>query len=231
MFSFSSDHRSSRGFTLVELMVTIAILAILAAIAAPSITQTMAQRRMKSAAFELQSSILQARALAASFNRQVELWPAYSASWNVAKTSRTGTINIPNANDVSKASLEAAGLSWYVVTPGAATGTSALAIADSTTNKYPIQVSLPEKTMITVGSLPSSASPSASSGLRFSPTGYIGNIATSSTNFTRVSFRICDSAISGEQGYTVIVNPFGGVRTITGPSSDASDTIGSASCS
>jgi len=167
MFSFSSDQRSSRGFTLVELIVTLSIIAVLSSLAVPSITQALAQRRMKSAAFELQSSILQARALSASYNRRVELWPAYTGGWNVANSSRSSAINLPNSNDVSKTSLGNAKLSWYVVTPGAATGTSAVAIADSTTNKYPIQVSLPEKTVITVGSTPSSASPTALSGIRF----------------------------------------------------------------
>jgi prepilin-type N-terminal cleavage/methylation domain-containing protein len=227
---------STRGFTLVELLVTIAVFAIIASIAAPSITNALANRRMKTAAYELKSSIIQARALAATYNRNVEMWPAYisgnNTTWNVPKANRT-SINLPNTSDASKTSLSNAKLSWYVVAPGAASGTAAVAIADSTSNLYPVQVSLPDQTLIKVGSLPATI-PSAASGIRFSPSGYIGNIPTSSlttsTTFTQVTFRVCDSGLTKPAGYTVIVSAFGAVRVIAGPSPDTTDTVGSASC-
>jgi len=237
MSSRGALRSSVLGFTLVELLVAIAIFAIIATLAAPSITTALANRRMKNAAYELKSSIVQARALAATYNRNVEMWPAYqngtNATWSVLKANRT-TLNIPNTGDVSRTSLADAKLSWYVVAPGAATGTAAVAIADSTTNIYPIQVSLPDQTTIKVGTVPTTASPTASSGLRFSPSGYVGNIPTSSatlsTTLTQVSFRVCDSAVSRPAGYTVLVSAFGAVRVIAGANPDTADTVGHASC-
>jgi|GEM_PF-1828617 len=209
-----------RGFTVVELMVVITIIAILAVVATPSINQAMANRRIRLAAFELQSSFAQARSNAATGRRQVEMWPAYTGGWNVAMASRGSSINIPNSSDVSKQSLIDAKLSWYVVMPGYATGTSAVAIADSTTNVYPVQVSLSDKTVITMTTT-QVLTPALSAGIRFSPTGYLSNIPTSGTTTGTllnqpVTFRICDSAVSGEQGYTVVLSPFGTSRAYSG---------------
>ncbi len=209
-----------RGFTLVELMVVITIIAILAVLATPSITQAMANRRIRLAAFELQSSIAQARSYAATNNRQVEWWPAYTGGWNVAMGSRTSSISLPNSSDVSKTALADAKLSWYVVMAGYATGTSALAIADSTTNLYPVQVSLSDKTTITMTTT-QTTTPALSAGIRFFPTGYLGNIPTSGTTASTlvnqpITFRICDNAVSGEQGYTVVLSPFGTSRSFSG---------------
>ncbi|WP_404299870.1 GspH/FimT family pseudopilin [Alicycliphilus denitrificans] len=52
---------SQRGFTAIELMVVIAIVAVLASLAAPSFTSTIERWRVRQAAEELQSSIYYAR--------------------------------------------------------------------------------------------------------------------------------------------------------------------------
>ena len=54
--------RASQGFTLIEAMVVVALVAILAALAAPSFTTTIANQRVSSAAQELQTLLLFARA-------------------------------------------------------------------------------------------------------------------------------------------------------------------------
>jgi len=63
----------SRGFTLVELMIVIAIMAILAAIAAPNFQSYMAQRRVNGAARQVMTDLIEARMKACSLNQRVKV--------------------------------------------------------------------------------------------------------------------------------------------------------------
>jgi type IV fimbrial biogenesis protein FimT len=54
-------HIKQRGFTLIELMVTIAVAAIIAALAAPSFLQTIASSKLTSATNDLYTALVQAR--------------------------------------------------------------------------------------------------------------------------------------------------------------------------
>lgn len=60
----AASHRqhASQGFTLIEAMVVVALVAILAALAAPSFNTTIANQRVSSAAQEVQTLLLFARA-------------------------------------------------------------------------------------------------------------------------------------------------------------------------
>lgn len=60
-----------RGFTLVELMIVIAVMGILAAIAAPSYQTYMAQRRLNGAARHLAMHLMQARSQAIATNKKI----------------------------------------------------------------------------------------------------------------------------------------------------------------
>lgn len=60
-----------RGFTLVELMVTLAVMGVLSAVALPSFTTFMAENRAKAKATELVAAIQSAQFEAARRNRQV----------------------------------------------------------------------------------------------------------------------------------------------------------------
>lgn len=66
---------SHTGFTLVELMVTIAIVAIIATLAAPSFTELSANQRVKAAASNLFISILRARSEAITRDTTITLAP------------------------------------------------------------------------------------------------------------------------------------------------------------
>ena len=59
-----------RGFTLVELMIVIAVIAIISAIAAPNFTTYMAQRRLNGAARMVMSDLMAARQKAVTQNNQ-----------------------------------------------------------------------------------------------------------------------------------------------------------------
>ena len=65
--------RASSGFTMVELMIVVAIAGILLALAAPSFTESMGRRRLEGVANELRSDLHFAKSQAASSNTSVSL--------------------------------------------------------------------------------------------------------------------------------------------------------------
>jgi len=67
----NSRHRASRGFTLVELMTVVSIVAVLATVAAPSFAEMMATQRVRTAASALTESLWLARAEATKRNTDV----------------------------------------------------------------------------------------------------------------------------------------------------------------
>jgi len=76
----------ARGFTLVETMVALAIVVILSAVGVPAMQDFVANQRVKSAASELFSDILQARSEAIKRNTDITLAPAgsWSQGWSIA---------------------------------------------------------------------------------------------------------------------------------------------------
>lgn len=65
----------SKGFTLVELMVTIAVAAILIAVASPSMVSLYEGNRARSAISNIETAFLQARSQAISYGIQVTICP------------------------------------------------------------------------------------------------------------------------------------------------------------
>lgn len=79
--------QSKRGFTLVELIVTIAIVAILTVLAAPSINNLIAKQQLNKSARELSSTLSQARSQAALLRTNI------TVNLNSTATDTTTTFN------------------------------------------------------------------------------------------------------------------------------------------
>ena len=70
-----------RGFTLIELMTTLTVLAIMLGIAVPSFRNFIAAQKVKTAAYELVSSMMLARSEAVKRNSPVLVTPGSAAAW------------------------------------------------------------------------------------------------------------------------------------------------------
>jgi len=73
--------RKNSGFTLIELMVTITILGILTSIAIPSFTTFIADQRIRTASFDLMSSLMLTRSEALKRNTVVTITPTSGTDW------------------------------------------------------------------------------------------------------------------------------------------------------
>ena len=85
--------RASRGFTLAEVLIVVTILGILAAIAAPNMINMVRTQRVKTASFDVFSSLNMARSEAIKRNRPVTVRPTggdWSRGWQVSDS--TGVI-------------------------------------------------------------------------------------------------------------------------------------------
>ncbi len=88
-------HVTSRGFTLVELMIVIALLAIFASIAVPSFTSMIANTRTETTASELHSLLVSARSNAITQRTRTTL-TLKANKWELTQGSTvSGTLIIP----------------------------------------------------------------------------------------------------------------------------------------
>ncbi len=81
-----SGASAGRGFTIIELMVTFAVLAILVTLAAPSLSDLVRDQRVKTATFDVYASLAFARSEAIKRNGDVDVIPTgadWAAGWRV----------------------------------------------------------------------------------------------------------------------------------------------------
>jgi len=84
--------RAMRGFTLAELMIVVVIFAILAGAALPSYNEFVRNQRVKTASFDLFSSLVQARSEAVTRNTSVTVTPtSTTTSWAPGWEVKVGT--------------------------------------------------------------------------------------------------------------------------------------------
>lgn len=86
--------RKARGFTIFEMMVVVAIAAVVSAFAIPAFRNVMANTRVNSVAEEFTNSVALARNTAIARRRTVVLMPAAAdaASWTLRLDSKTGQV-------------------------------------------------------------------------------------------------------------------------------------------
>lgn len=127
--------RSARGFTLIELMVTVAVAAVLLAVSAPSLRQMMMRNAVASASQEFTGAMAQARALAVSSNACTTICTASVSA------SATGSCAVPTSGgfqsgwivfvnpacDASQADPTAAGARLVVTRNGGGSSVSIVA--------------------------------------------------------------------------------------------------------
>lgn len=75
-------HRLINGFTLLELLVTLALLGLLAAVAFPNFARVIEANRLVSATNEFQTALMYARSEAVRRNRSTVLTPLEDESWS-----------------------------------------------------------------------------------------------------------------------------------------------------
>lgn len=86
------SRQRTRGFTLLELLITMAVVAILAAIAVPSFQNMIATQQVRSAASDLVSALNFARSEAVKRNASVTVTPAaggWTDGWTIAAGATT----------------------------------------------------------------------------------------------------------------------------------------------
>lgn len=121
----------NRGFTIVELMIVVAIVAILAALAGPSFRELMAMMRVKTAATDIHLSLMRARSEAIKRNTNVTIATA-SGGWTAGWAISDGTTTVENHGAISGGAVSISGVSPITYSPN---GRAAAATT-------PIQISL-----------------------------------------------------------------------------------------
>lgn len=84
----------AQGFTLVEMIMTVVVVAILLTVAVPSFTSLIAIQKMRTAASSLQSSLSRARSEALKRNADVTIAPAQAGQWNSGWTISAASTNL-----------------------------------------------------------------------------------------------------------------------------------------
>lgn len=87
----------SRGFTMIELLVVVSIIAIFTAVAAPGMQSFIAGQRVKSLTYDLTADLLLARSEALKRNSPVSI-ARTGSTWDAGWTTSAGGVNLSTRN-------------------------------------------------------------------------------------------------------------------------------------
>lgn len=135
---------TSSGFTLIELMVTIAVLAIIVGMAAPSISTQLANQRVKSTASMLENALKEAK-VESVIRRQAQA-VSYSNGTTESGSITIGTLKTYHYDDKSTISGVTGSVTFN---PSKIVSVAAIyKICDSNTNASPRQVTVSKLAVI-----------------------------------------------------------------------------------
>ncbi len=90
----SARQSRSRGFTMVELLITVGVVGVLAAVAVPASKEMIAKQRLRSASGDLLNTLMRTRSFAIKLQRDVTMVPvtasAWQAGWSVPQPAGAG---------------------------------------------------------------------------------------------------------------------------------------------
>lgn len=115
VYSLHTPQVYRRGFTLVELMITIAILAITVSLASPAVNDLLVGQRIRSVAYDMTSSLVMARSEAVKRGQNVNIEPdasGWQAGW---------TVRVPSTADVVSSRNTAGNGVLFTTSPGTIT--------------------------------------------------------------------------------------------------------------
>jgi type IV fimbrial biogenesis protein FimT len=99
--------RTGRGFTIIEVLIVVAIVGVLVAMGLPSMRDLVASTKVKTATSDLFSSLVFARSEAIKRNSGVEIVPTVASNWNAGwlvrpvGTTQTLMVQDPIVGDVA----------------------------------------------------------------------------------------------------------------------------------
>lgn len=109
--------RAARGFTLIELLISLTILAILAGVAAPSVSEMMGRQRLRTATSDVINSLIRTRSTAIKMQVNVTMRPvvagtAWAGGWYIQHPTMA-TVKLFNQDEIQGATITGPTLVTY----------------------------------------------------------------------------------------------------------------------